>query len=134
VLAVLAWPAVALAAVVQLHGPVGSGANDAVVDMSAVIKHGKAVKVTRFTWANVPVSCTGGPTFATAVSDEFPRHMKVSRKGNFHGTVKVNGGRTTYTVTGHFKSRHKAKGTLHISGVVPQCLHADSGILHWSAK
>jgi hypothetical protein len=134
VLALLALPAVALASVAQMHGPVGTGANDAVVDMSAVIKRGHAVKVTRFTFANVPVGCSSGSTYLTAVSDLFPHHMAVSKKGNFHGTVVVHAGRTTYAVTGHFKSAHKAAGTLHISGVVPGCLHGDSGILHWSAK
>lgn len=134
VLLVLAVPAAALASVAQMHGPVGTGANDAVVDMSAVIKRGHAVKVTRFTFANVPVSCSSGSTYLTAVSDLFPHHMAVSKKGNFHGTVVVHAGRTTYAVTGHFKSAHKAAGTLHISGTVPGCLHGDSGILHWSAK
>jgi hypothetical protein len=133
-LALLMLPAAALASVVQMHGPVGSGANDAVVDMSASINHGRAVKVTRFTFANVPVSCSSGSTYRTAVSDLFPDRMRVSNKGNFHGTVVVHAGRTKYVVTGHFKSRHKAAGTLHISGVAPGCLHGDSGILHWSAK
>jgi hypothetical protein len=49
-------------------------------------------------------------------------------------TIGVNGGRTTYTITGHFKNAHKASGTLRITGPVPTCLHGDSGVLNWTAS
>jgi hypothetical protein len=128
----LAIPAVALAAAINLHGPAGSGANHSVVDVTVVVKHGKPVKVVRFTFANVLVPCP--PYSATALSDLFPRHMTVSKSGRFHGTATLNGGRRTYMVAGRFtKAGHKATGTLHITGTIPACRHGDSGVVHWSA-
>ncbi len=40
---------------------------------------------------------------------------------------------TTYSVTGHFLTLHKATGTLRIKGTVPGCRTADTGVVHWTA-
>ncbi len=133
-LVMLAMPAVALAVALgkvhHLSGPVGSGANNAGVEIHFTVSHGKAKRIKRFGFFNVPATCS--PTGTTAVSGDL-HHIKVSPKGTFSVTKKLNSGATTYTVTGKFKSLKKATGTLRVHGGVPGCASADTGTVDWKA-
>jgi hypothetical protein len=52
----------------------------------------------------------------------------------FKATTTVNGGRVTAKITGRFsRSFAKATGTLHVTGAVPGCASADTGVVTWSA-
>jgi len=127
----LALPAIALALSRVLHGPAGSGQN-ATVDVQFNIKNGRPTKITRFEFNNVAASCSGFTP--TAVSDTFNRHISVARDRTFHAKETTNGGRLTYTVSGHFLTLPKAAGRLRVKGTVPGCRSADTGKVHWSAK
>jgi len=129
-LVALTLPAAALAARRVMHGPAGGGSGT--VDITLVSKKGVVKKLTRFEFNNIQASCTGFP--ATAVSNEFPHTIKVKSDGTFHTSVKVNGGRATYTVSGKFKNQNQASGKLRVKGPVPGCAKADTGSVHWSAK
>lgn len=123
-------PAVALASRHFLHGPVGSGANNAGLEIHLKARHDQVKVIYLFGFFNIPFSCTGGSP--TAVSGKFPKRITVSG-GKFSSTQKVNSGRTTYTATGTFSGLNKASGTLRIHGTVPGCLSGDTGVLHWHA-
>src|SRR5436305_8863454 len=127
---VLALPAAALAARRVIHGPAGGGSGT--VDITLVAKKGVVTKLTRFEFNNIQATCTGSGT--TAVSNQFPHTIKVKSDGTFRATVKVNGGRVTYTVRGRFKNQDQASGKLRVKGSVPGCGNADTGKVHWSAK
>jgi hypothetical protein len=130
VIVALLLPAAALAARRVIHGPAGGGSGT--VDITLTAKHGSVKKLTRFEFNNIPATCTGSSQ--TATSGTFPHTIKVRANGRFHATVKQNGGRVTYTVSGHFSSQDKAAGTLRIKGTVTGCSQADTGKVHWSAK
>lgn len=130
VVAILALPAVALAAFHALNGPVGSGANNAGVEVHFITKHGHIKYIKRFGFFNVPATCT--PSGTTAFSGSFPHRIRVSAN-KFHSTQTVNSGRTTYKVRGQFRSLHKAVGTIRIKGATAGCGSADTGRLHWHA-
>ena len=112
-----------------LHGPAGS-ASDANIDITLITHNQHPVKLTRFEFNNIPASCAGYSP--TAVSDTFPHTIPVSH-GKFHASVKANGGRVSFTVSGHFTGL-KAAGVLRVHGAVPGCASADTGSVHWSAK
>jgi hypothetical protein len=126
----LALPAAALAARRVIHGSAGSGSGT--VDITLVVKKNVVKKLTRFEFNNIAASCTGFPP--TAVSNSFPHTIPVASDGTFHASVKQNGGRVTYTVSGHFKDKDHASGKLRVKGTVPGCAKADTGKVHWSAK
>jgi len=127
----LALPTAALGARRVIHGPAGSSGSGT-VDITLVAKNGNVKKLTRFEFNNIPATCAG---FApTATSGTFPHTITVNSKAKFHASVKQNGGRVTFTVSGHFTNQDKAAGTLHIKGAVPGCPNADTGKVHWSAK
>ena len=126
----LALPTAALAARRVIHGPAGGGSGT--VDITLVAKNGSVKKLTRFEFNNIPATCSGSRP--TATSGTFPHTITVNAKAKFHASVKQNGGRVTFTVSGHFSSQDKASGTLRIKGAVPGCGQADTGTVHWSAK
>lgn len=126
----LGAPAVALASVHFLSGPVGSGANNAGVEIHFVVRHGKAKRIKLFGFFNVPATCS--PSNPFAVSGHL-NGIKVSSSGKFSITKKLNSGQTTYKVTGKFRSLKKAKGTLRVHGAVPGCASVDTGTLPWTA-
>jgi hypothetical protein len=130
VLVALALPAAALAARRVISGPAGGGSGE--VDITLVTKNGVVKKLTRFEFNNIQATCTGFPP--TAVSDQFPHTIKVKSDGTFHASVKVRGGRATYTVRGKFKNQNQASGKLRVKGTAPGCSQADTGSVHWSAK
>jgi len=125
----LAFAAVAMGKTLVLHGPAGS-ASDANIDITLITHNQHPVKLTRFEFNNIPASCAGYSP--TAVSDTFPHTIPVSH-GKFHASVKANGGRVSFTVSGHFTGL-KAAGVLRVHGAVPGCASADTGSVHWSAK
>jgi hypothetical protein len=127
---ILALPAVALATFHALNGPVGSGAGNAGVEVHFISKHGHIKYIKRFGFFNVPATCT--PSGTTAFSGSFAHRIRVSAD-KFRATETVNSGRTTYTVTGKFRSLHKAIGTIRISGAAAGCGSADTGRLKWHA-
>jgi hypothetical protein len=128
----LIFPALALALRRTYFGPVGTGANNAGVEISARIKHGKAVKVTRFEWHNVLGSCNGRAGGAS--TGELPDAVAVSG-GTFSTTQHLNGGRTTVKISGRFKHhRTRMAGSLRVHGTVPGCAQFDTGTLTWHAK
>src|SRR5436190_11808730 len=98
VVVALVLPAAALAARRVIHGPAGGGSGT--VDITLVAKNGSVKKLTRFEFNNIPVNCSGSRPSAT--SGTFPHTIKVKTGGTFHTSVKQNGGRVTYTVSGHF--------------------------------
>src|SRR5947209_10542659 len=125
----LALPTAALAFLV-FHGPVGSGAGDAVVDINVFFKHHHPVKLNRFEFDNVPVTC--GNFAPSAYSYSILRKIVVSQ-GKFHVKLTANNGHVKIKVNGHFTSKTHAAGKLRITGSVPGCGTADSGVVHWSA-
>lgn len=128
-LVALALPAAALAARRVISGHAGGSGE---VDITLVTKNAKVKKLTRFEFNNIPASCAGSRP--TAVSNAFPHTILVASDGKFHATAKQNGGRVTYTVSGHFKDQNHASGTLRVKGSVPGCASADSGRVRWTAK
>jgi hypothetical protein len=130
VVVALLLPAAAIAARRVIHGPAGGGSGT--VDITLVAKKGSVKKLTRFEFNNIPATCVGYPP--TATSGTFPHTIQVGTDGKFHTKVKQNGGRVTYSVSGHFTSQDKAAGTLRIKGSVAGCATADTGKVHWSAK
>jgi hypothetical protein len=123
-------PAVALGLTRTLHGPAGPVA-DSSVDITFKYTGHHAKVITRLELNNIPVTCLGGGSSATYY--KFAHHIRVSSTGKFHATETPKGGHATYKVKGRFKGVHKATGTLHITGTVPACPSADSGVVHWSA-
>jgi hypothetical protein len=128
----LALPAAALAARRVIHGPAGGGSGT--VDITLVARSGHVKKLTRVEFNNIQTTCMGSRTTTSAVSDRFPHTIPVRSDGSFGTRVKVNGGRATYTVHGHFKNPNSASGTLRVKGSTPGCGISDTGTVHWSAK
>jgi hypothetical protein len=127
----LALPAAALAARRVIHGSAGGGSGT--VDITLVTsKKGVVKKLTRFEFNNIQATCKGFPP--TAVSNTFPHTIPVARDGSFDASVKQNGGRVTYTVSGDFKDKDHASGKLRVKGAVPGCGKADTGHVHWTAE
>ena len=127
----LATATTALAASQQYNGHAGTGQN-AVVEFGAKLAGGHPASVRRFSFSNLPAQCTG---FApTAVTGGLTITMQVTAQRTFKGTGSVNGGRATAKVTGRFSSNFaKATGTLSVSGTVPGCRAASTGVVRWSA-
>jgi hypothetical protein len=111
-----------------------STASSATIYIGYRIRGGSPKKIITFEFNNIPASCPG--FVSTAVSDTFSQHIRVGPgpKWRFHATEVTNGGRVTYTVKGRFLTRHKARGTLRVTGTVPGCKDADTGIVAWTAK
>lgn len=126
----LALPAVALAAFHALNGPVGSGANNAGVEVHFISRGAHIKYIKRFGFYNVPATCT--PSGTTAFSGSFPHRIRVS-SNKFNSTQTVNAGATTYTVKGQFLSLRKAVGTIRVKGATAGCGSADTGRLKWHA-
>jgi hypothetical protein len=126
----LALPAAALATFHALNGPIGTGANNAGVEVHFISRHGHIKYIKRFGFFNAPATCT--PSGTTAFSGSFPHRIRVTAN-KFHSTQIVNSGRTTYTVKGVFRSLHKAVGTIHVKGATAGCGSADTGRLRWHA-
>jgi hypothetical protein len=122
------WPAAALARDRAYNGPAGSGPN-AGVEFGAHVRKGRARKVFRFEFHNVPATCQGGAT--SAVTAELPDPMKVSSK-EFHAHAVVN--RLTVDVSGVFtKHFSKSHGTIRVRGTAAGCPGADTGVVQWKA-
>jgi hypothetical protein len=130
--AALAFPTLAWALRRTYFGPAGGGANNAGVEISARLKHGKPVKVKRFEWHNVLGGCSGRGTSAT--TGEIPDAVAVSG-GSFSTTQHLNGGRLTVTISGAFHHHNKRMaGKLRVHGTVPGCAAIDTGTVKWHAK
>jgi len=130
--ALLAFPAFALALRRTYFGQAAGGVNNAGVEISARIKNGSATKVKVFKWENVIGTCSGGNTGAT--TGQLPKAIAV-KDGAFHATEKMNNGRTTVTVSGSFKDHNtRMKGKLRVKGNAPGCSGIDTGTVKWSAK
>jgi hypothetical protein len=127
----LAAAATAWATAQQYNGPAGS-TRGAGVEFNAVLSHGHPASVRRFEFHNIPAQCAGyGPT---AVTEPLSITMRVNGQRRFKATTSVNGGRVTAKITGRFsRSFAKATGTLHVTGAVPGCASADTGVVTWSA-
>ena len=130
-IAVLAFPALADALRRTYFGPAANGVNNAGVEISARIKHGKARKLTKFEWHNVIGTCSGR---TSATTGEFPSDIAVDN-GQFSETGHLNRGRLTITVSGEF-THHKTQmdGRLRVRGTVPGCPSIDTGVVKWDAK
>ncbi|MEA2427449.1 MAG: hypothetical protein QOF37_1077 [Thermoleophilaceae bacterium] len=132
VVVALAFPATVLALRRTYFGPAASGVNNAGVEISARLKKGVPVKVTRLGWHNVPGACAGYAN--TATTDEFPSAIDVT-DGKFKATAKFNGGHAKVTVTGAFKHQNqRMKGTIRVRGAVSGCSSVDTGVVSWTAK
>lgn len=130
--AALTWAAVALASDRAYNGPVAGGDSHAGVEFGAHFRKGHARYVFRFEFHNVPAQCQGSGT--TAISDPLGIHMKIRRHRKFSGHATLNGGKVTAKVKGRFKRGFKkATGTLRVTGKVPGCAAADTGVLKWQA-
>jgi hypothetical protein len=133
--ALLAPPAIALAASRFYRGPVGTGANNATMEITAQLSKSKPhrpTKLTRIEYANVPLSC--GRFGRGATSDFYPKDVPVSG-GSFSSSAKLNGGRVTVTLSGTFHSHPMSiTGKIHIKGTVPGCATGDSGALSYKVK
>jgi hypothetical protein len=127
----LAVAATALAAGQQYNGPAGSSPN-AGVEFHASLTKGRPTQVRRFEFHNIPAQCAGyGPT---AVTERLSITMKVTAKRTFTGTGSANSGRVTAKVRGRFsRTSSRATGTLRVSGTVPGCRTADTGVVRWTA-
>lgn len=135
VLVSLALPVVAVAASRFYAGPVGTGANNARIEITARLakrKPHRPTKLTRIEWANVPVSC--GRFGRGATSDFFPKDVPVNG-GSFSASAQLNGGREKITLSGSFHNHPRSiSGKIHVTGTVPGCPTADSGSLSFKAK
>ena len=125
----LALPAGALASA-YYRGVVGSGVNNAGLDLRVKFHKGDPIKVLEFRWYNVPVGSCYDSFDGTRFS------MKVNDRGRFHGTYSVPHTDHKATVRGKFKHHDKKMaGTLELKGdFVGGCSNADSGKLDWTAK
>jgi len=134
-LPLLALPPLALAASRFYRGPVGTGANNADIEITARLAKARPhrpTKLTRIEWANVPVSC--GRFGRGATSDFYPKEVPVSG-GAFSSSAKLHGGRQTVTLSGQFHNHPRSiTGKIRIKGTVPGCPVADSGSLTWKVK
>src|SRR3954454_24532181 len=129
---VLAFPTLAWALRRTYFGPAAAGVNNAGVEISARLRHGKPVKVKRFEWHNVVGTCSGRGTSAT--TGELPTAVSVSG-GSFSTTQHLNGGRTTVTISGGFHHHNRrVAGKLRVRGTAPGCGAIDTGIVKWHAK
>jgi hypothetical protein len=126
--ALLLVPATALALDRFYKGDVEEGGN---VEFRGIIHHNRAKRVYNFRWANVPISCSSGPS-ATNYSDE-GFDMKVGDDRRFHGSFEF--GNATATAKGRFgKDPRKVAGTLRVQGSMAGCSNGDTGTVHWLHK
>lgn len=123
--------ATAFAAGQQYNGPAGSSPN-AGVEFHTGLTKGRPTQVRRFEFHNIPAQCAGyGPT---AVTEQLSIRMKVTANRTFAGTGSANSGRVTAKVSGRFsRSFGRATGTLRVSGTVPGCRTANTGVVRWTA-
>jgi len=107
----------------------GSFPNGGTMSFNAVTKHGKIVRVKRFSWSGVPVSCLQGDSSYTA---QLPVSMSVLSRAF---SAQALGTDLTQSVTGHFRDRgRKASGTLNVFGVLGLSrTGCSTGKLAWSA-
>jgi hypothetical protein len=124
-----ALPAVALAALHFLSGPVGTGAGNAGVEIHFFVRNGEAKTIKLFGFFNVPATCS--PSGTGAVSGNL--HNIAVSGGKFSATKTLNAGHTTYKVKGKFKSLNKAVGTLSVTGAPAGCGSGSTGLQHWQA-
>ncbi len=112
------------------EGPIGSGANNAVVEIHVKFSGGEPAKVVAqlndgtpgFTWSNAPIpgGCTDYGGLGVA--------MPVNNLGHFHGKNDYSGNRVA-TITGQFKHKNrKIVGTLRLKGsFAGGCVNKDTG-------
>ncbi|MEZ5074789.1 MAG: hypothetical protein R2691_08160 [Solirubrobacterales bacterium] len=94
-----------------------------------VYRNGVPIKVKKFQFSGVPVSCRQGPT-TYGTSRPLPT-MKV-KAFEFGGTFRRKG--TTIRVTGKYKRNlSAATGTLKVTGKVGSYTSCRSGKLRWKA-
>jgi hypothetical protein len=129
----LAFPAIALALTRRTYfGPAAGGANNAGVEISARLKDGSPVKITKFEWQNLLGRCSNGANGAT--TGEFPKAITV-KDGTFSATSTANHGHMTIKVSGSFKHQNtRMKGKLRVRGDVAGCSGIDTRTVKWSAK
>jgi hypothetical protein len=111
-----------------------SKTSSATIYIGYKIRNAKPKVIITFEFNNIPASCPGYAS--TAVSDTFSQHIKVGPgpRWRFHATESVNSGKATYAVRGRFLTLHKARGTLRVTGTVPGCKDADTGLVAWTAR
>ncbi len=111
------------------EGPIGSGANNALVEIHVKFHSGEPRTVVAsvdrtpgFTWSNAPIpgGCTDYGGLGVA--------MPVNNLGHFHGKNNYSGNRVA-TITGQFKHKNrKIVGTLRLKGsFTGGCVNKDTG-------
>jgi hypothetical protein len=120
--------ATAAAKTETFNGDAGPGTS---VSFGAKLKHGKVVKVSAFTWDQVPMSCA---TEDTVIDEDFGVDVKVKKK-KFQGSdVGVPGGTLNDVFSGRFTSKTQASGTLRTFGDYPGFGSCDTGTVPWTAS
>jgi hypothetical protein len=118
------------------EGPIGSGANNAVVEIHVRFHAGEPRAVVAsvhgadgFSWSNAPIP--GGCTDYGGLGVAVP----VNNRGHFHGRNNYSGNRVAI-VTGKFKHRNrKIRGTLRLKGSFSGgCVDADTGPLGYVGR
>ncbi len=111
-----------------------STTSSATIYIGYKIRSGSPRKIITFEFNNVPAPCP--PYVPVTFSGTFSQHIKVGPgpKWRFHATEVTNSGKTTYVVKGRFLTRHKARGTLRLTGTTSGCKDADTGVVAWTAK
>ncbi len=95
-----------------------------------ISRNGEIIKVKQFTFANLSLNCTEGPTTYTPAKP-LPGMKVVDRE--FKG--KFTRGSVTTAVTGKYKrSLQKATGTLKVTGDIGSFTNCTSGKVNWKAE
>jgi hypothetical protein len=85
----------------------------------AASRHGTIVKVRRFRFSNVPMTCDG-PTQATVSNRGNPLPTMTVRQNRFHGSFDVVGGSQHITIKGRFRGNgRRVGGVLRVRGDFP---------------
>jgi len=148
--AVLAFSAVALAAIRHYHGKDEDPAcasipppNACKMKFDGAVRNGRVVKVRNFTFNKIPMPCTEGPFALSNTGNPLPP-MRVNAQRRFHGDFVDNQtSPTQYThVDGRFSTNYKrATGHFRFHGDLspevfpPTGLHnCDTGRDDWHAR
>jgi hypothetical protein len=85
----------------------------------AVSRKGEVVKVRKFRFSNVPMTCDG-PTQATVSNRGNPLPTMSVRQNRFHGSFDVVGGSQHITIKGRFRDNgRRVGGVLRVRGDFP---------------
>ena len=85
----------------------------------AVSRKGEVVKVRKFRFSNVPMTCEG-PTQATVSNRGNPLPTMNVRQNRFHGSFDVVGGSQHITIKGRFRANgRRVGGVLRVRGDFP---------------